>query len=105
MSETTNNDTGDGDFLLLTDLGSPSGELLRDGRKIWEKVNPAVVRENMAKALQSFMGALPDQNDTPGFKLNEIEVALTIGAGGEVGFLGTGASINGSATLTLHLSR
>ena len=98
-------DTEKTSFLLLTDLGAPSGELLVSGKKIWEKIDPAVVRENMGNAPRSFMGALPGADDTPGFQLKEIEVAVTIGAGGEVGFLGTGASINGSATLTIHLTR
>ncbi|HEY1829003.1 MAG TPA: hypothetical protein VGG38_02040 [Acidimicrobiales bacterium] len=104
MSVTSNTEP-DGRFLLLTDLEVPSGELLAGDKKIWERVDPTIVRDNMAKALRSFMGALPDESDTPGFKLNEIEVAVAIGAGGEVGFLGTGVSLNCSATLTLHLVR
>jgi hypothetical protein len=92
-------------FLLFTDQKGGTGDLLKDGDKIWKRIDVATVRTNMKEALRSFTKTLPSDDDTPGFKLTEIEVALTIGASGEVGFLGTGVSVNGSATLTIHLSR
>jgi hypothetical protein len=98
-------ETDEEHFLLLTDPKGASGDLLGDGAKIWKRIDVDTVRTNMQEALRSFTKTLPSDNDTPGFKLTEIEVALTIGASGEVGFLGTGASVNGSATLTIHLSR
>jgi len=98
-------ETDEEEFLLLTDVESGTGELLVDGEKVWKKVNVDTVRDNMREVLRKFTRALPNDDDTPGFKLTEIEVALTIGASGEVGLLGTGVSVNGSATLTIHLSR
>lgn len=96
---------GDNEILLLAGVDTGTGELLADTDKLWQKVEVDKVRDNMQKALSTFTQALPGADATPGFKLTEIEVALTVGAGGEVGFLGTGVSVNASATLTVHLTR
>ena len=40
-----------------------------------------------------------------GYRLTEFEVSLTIGAKGEVGFLGTGAEASGEASLKLKFGR
>jgi hypothetical protein len=104
MTENDENEN-ENEILLLSGLDTGTGELLADADKVWARVEVDKLRDNMRKALNTFTKALPTTEDTPGFKLTEIEVALTVGAGGEVGFLGTGVSVNAAATLTVHLTR
>lgn len=100
-----NENENENEILLLSGVDAGTGELLADADKVWARVEVDKLRDNMRKALNAFTKALPTAEDTPGFKLTEIEVGLTVGAAGEVGFLGTGMSVNAAATLTVHLTR
>lgn len=56
----------------------------------------AVLREAFQGALDSTVG---------GLSIDEVEVALEVGAEGAVGILGTGASVSGKTSLTVRFKR
>jgi hypothetical protein len=64
------------------------------------------IRKNLGDFLACLDQILPD-GDTPkkGYGLDSFEVAVSIDAKGQVGFLGTGAEVGGSATLTLSFKK
>ena len=55
--------------------------------------------EDMGPAINSVMGSLKKTATEKG--LTEVTISLGINAKGKVGFLGTGAEIGGTATLSL----
>jgi hypothetical protein len=66
----------------------------------------ATIKNNLDNFLASLNQMLPDA-DSPkkGYGLDGFEVAVSIDAKGQVGFLGTGAEVGGSATLTLSFKK
>jgi hypothetical protein len=80
-------------------------KLLDEKRKVELSV------EDLRKSLEDFMASfeyiiLPaTDKPTKDLGLKSISVALGIDAKGKVGFLGTGAEVGGSATLTLTFER
>lgn len=79
-------------------------ELLGEKNKV--ELPVADLRRN----LDEFMGALKDilpaaEKPAVGLGLKTISVALGINGKGQVGFLGTGVEVGGSATLTLTFER
>jgi hypothetical protein len=78
---------------------------LADGEKVWNRIDVNVLRKNLEEVLSKLGGALPAKDKVKGFSVTEIEVALTIGAAGQVGLLGTGVEVSGTASLTVHLTR
>ena len=84
-----NENENENEILLLSGVDAGTGELLADADKVWARVEVDKLRDNMRKALNAFTKALPTAEDTPGFKLTEIEVGRNGRCGGpEVGFLG-----------------
>ena len=100
MSGTT---ATDNNTILVLAANEPK---LLGGEKLWKKIDLDVLRENLNVLLAKVWGSLPeDEPKDSSFRLTQIAVAVTIGAKGEVGLLGTGAEANGSASLTLTLTR
>lgn len=93
----------------------PNGELLiyvgtnqdlLGESKVWSKIDPETLRANINTFVAALGGVVPEVESQPtGFQLAEFEVSLTVGAKGEVGFLGTGAEASGEASLKLRFSR
>lgn len=73
-----------------------------------EKPKPLPVRA-VKENLENFMGAvrdlLPSVQQAGAYGLKSVDVAVGINAKGQVGFLGTGAELGGTATLTLKFER
>src|SRR5262245_59166861 len=66
--------------------------------------------DELRKNLEDFMAAFGDilpaaDKPTKGLDLKTVSVALGINGKGQVGFLGTGVEVGGSATLTLTFER
>jgi hypothetical protein len=79
-------------------------ELLDEKRKVTLPV------DELRKNLDDFIGSLRDilpiaDSPTAGIGLKTVTVAVGINGKGQVGFLGTGVEIGGSATLTLTFER
>jgi len=75
-----------------------------------EKQKIALPVEELRKNLESFMSSLEEilsAADKPaaGMGLKGINVAVGINGKGQIGFLGTGAELGGSATLTLNFQK
>jgi|GEM_PF-6252439 len=75
-----------------------------------EKRRVALPVEELRKNLEDFMGSLRDilpaaSNTAAGIGLKTVTVAVGINGKGQVGFLGTGVEVGGSATLTLTFER
>jgi hypothetical protein len=75
-----------------------------------EKRMVALPVDELRKNLEDFMASLRDilpAADKPaaGMGLKTVSVALGINGKGQVGFLGTGVEVGGSATLTLTFER
>src|SRR5271167_3867000 len=86
-------------------VGSNNPDLLNDS-KIWKKINPSTLRQNLNDFVGALHGTIPDvESEQTGYSLKEFEVSVTIGAKGEVGFLGTGAEASGEASLKLTFSK
>jgi hypothetical protein len=90
---------------VLVFSGSSSDfDLLDEKRKI------ALPVDELRKNLEDFMVSLQDilaAADKPAAKmgLKSVSVAVGINGKGQVGFLGTGVEVGGSATLTLTFER
>jgi len=98
----TNGSADDGKILVL----AASEPRLLGGEKLWKKIDLEVLRENLNSLMSKVQSSLPEeQPEDSSFRLTKIAVAVTIGAKGEVGLLGTGAEANASASLTLTLTR
>jgi hypothetical protein len=89
--------------LVFTD-SSGDFDLLDEKRKV------ALPVDELHKNLEDFMASLQDilpaaDKPTAGMGLKTVSVAVGINGKGQVGFLGTGVEIGGSATLTLTFER
>jgi hypothetical protein len=90
---------------VLVFAGSSSDfDLLDEKRKV------ALPVDELRKNLEDFMASLRDilpTADKPvgGMGLKSVSVAVGINGKGQVGFLGTGVEVGGSATLTLMFER
>jgi hypothetical protein len=87
---------------------------LLGGEKVWQKIDIATLRENLRNLLGGVEKALPEPEPRPEpgarpgqprFRMTEITVAVTVGAKGQVGLLGTGVEASGQASLTVKLTR
>jgi hypothetical protein len=64
------------------------------------------IKNNLDNFLASLNEMLPSVDKAKqGYGLDSFEVAVSIDAKGQVGFLGTGAEVGGSATLTLTFKK
>src|SRR6516225_8435054 len=75
-----------------------------------EKRRVALPVDELRKNLEDFMASLEDilpaaDKPTAGMALKTVSVAAGINGKGQVGFLGTGVEVGGSATLTLTFER
>ena len=79
---------------------------LLGGKRIWNRIDADTLHRNLQELLDNLRESLPSDDDTKGgFRTTQIQVAVTVGAKGEVGILGTGVEVSGQAALTLTLSR
>jgi len=90
--------------ILIFGAGGDSFELLD------EKHQAKLPVDQLNKNLEAFMASLKDilpsvDNAGAGFGLKTLTVAVGINGKGQVGFLGTGAEVGGTATLTLTFER
>jgi hypothetical protein len=70
------------------------------------KLSPKLVEDNLKKFVASVGALLPNLAPGPaGFRIDEYTVAVGIDGKGSVGFLGTGAELGASATLTIKFAR
>ncbi|WP_316226746.1 hypothetical protein [Bradyrhizobium sp. SZCCHNS3052] len=81
-----------------------------DFKLLSEKNKVELPVEDLRRSLDEFMASfseiLPAADKPPaGLGLKTISVALGINGKGQVGFLGTGVEVGGSATLTLTFER
>jgi hypothetical protein len=79
-------------------------DLLDERRKV------SVPVDELRRNLEEFMGSLGEilpaaENTAAGIGLKSVTVAVGINGKGQVGFLGTGVELGGSATLTLTFER
>jgi hypothetical protein len=75
-----------------------------------EKRQVALPVDELRKNLEDFMASLQDilpeaDKPTAGMGLKAVSIAVGINGKGQVGFLGTGVEVGGSATLTLTFER
>src|ERR1043166_9722367 len=78
--------------------------LLDEKRKVELPVDE--LRKNLEDFMASFKDILPAaEKPAKGLGLKTVAVALGINGKGQVGFLGTGVEVGGSATLTLTFER
>lgn len=79
-------------------------DLLGTGR-LWHRISPEVLRNNLREVVAQLYDILPtdDGVERPALRMTQVQVALTIGAKGQVGILGTGAETNVATSLTLTL--
>jgi hypothetical protein len=79
-------------------------DLLDEKRKVALPIGE--LRRNLDEFVASLQDVLPAaEQSAGGIKLKGVTVAVGINGKGQVGFLGTGAEVGGSATLTLHFER
>lgn len=80
---------------------------LLGGKTVWQRVDVTQLQQNLTDLLNDLKTALPVDNETSGtgFRVKTIQVAVKIGAKGQVGILGTGVEASGEASLTLTLER
>ena len=97
--------TGDDDRKVIVFTGKESEfELLDDKHKIELPVGE--LRRNLEDFMAAFKDVLPAvEKPAAGLGLKTVSVALGINGKGQVGFLGTGVEVGGSATLTLTFER
>lgn len=83
------------------------GADLLGGKKVWQRINTEELRENLDDLLSNLRVALPADSPTDKgrFEIKTIQVAVKVGAKGQVGILGTGVEASGEASLTLTLER
>lgn len=81
--------------------GSANGfDLLDDKRQVRLRVED--LRSSMAELLDNLADIVPAEPEKPGgIKLKTVTVAVGISGKGQVGLLGTGVEVGGSATFTL----
>jgi hypothetical protein len=91
------------EVLLFTSSGSDF-DLLVEKRKVSLPVDE--LRKNLEDFMASLGEILPTADKTAaGIGLKSVSVAVGINGKGQVGFLGTGVELGGSATLTLTFER
>jgi hypothetical protein len=89
---------------VLVFAGTGDLGLLDEKRKVALPV--AELRKNLDDFVASLQDILPAaEKAASGIKLKSVSVAVGINGKGQVGFLGTGAEVGGSATLTLNFER
>jgi hypothetical protein len=93
----------DGIPLLVAD----ESQYLRGGNRSWERIDLDTLRANLDDLVAKVSRSLtPDTPERAGpFEVSSIEVAVTIGASGQVGLLGTGVEAKAEASLTLTPTR
>lgn len=70
------------------------------------EISPEKLKKNLASFLDSMGSAMAGVPDfLAGYKLEEIELSLEIGAEGEIGLLGTGGKLSGKGSITLKLKK
>jgi hypothetical protein len=94
----------EGRKVLVFSGSSSDFELLDEKRQV------ALPVDELRKNLEDFMASLQDvlpvaDKPTAGMGLKTVSVAAGINGKGQVGFLGTGVEVGGSATLTLTFDR
>jgi hypothetical protein len=94
----------EGRKVLVFSGSSSDFELLDEKRQV------ALPVDELRKNLEDFMASLQDvlpiaDKPTAGMGLKTVSVAVGINGKGQVGFLGTGVEVGGSATLTLTFDR
>ncbi len=78
----------------------------KGGRLLSYSLPVETIRSNLAEFLLELDAILPEQEEKKhGFGLDSFQVAVSINGKGQVGFLGTGGELGGSATLTLSFKR
>lgn len=88
------------DTILIFNAGKDEFGLLDEKRSV--SLPAADLRKNLEAFVLTLGDILPKaENQTPGMGLKTVSVAVGVNGKGQVGFLGTGAEIGGSATLTL----
>jgi len=91
---------------VLVGPSAARGDLMGDKDRLWKRIDPAVLKTRLLELLTGLGSALPEQDSlNQNFRIKEIEVAVVVGAGGEVGILGTGVEVKGEASLKLKLVR
>jgi hypothetical protein len=80
------------------------GQWLSEDR-VWKRIDPTTLRANLTELVAGLQDALPLAESPSGFAVSEVRVAVKVGAGAEVGLLGTGIDVSGEATLTLTMTR
>jgi hypothetical protein len=92
----------DGKVLIFT--GKGEANLLDEKRKVALPISE--LRKNLDDFVASLEEILPAaEKSASGIKLKSVSVAVGVNGKGQVGFLGTGAEVGGSATLTLNFER
>jgi hypothetical protein len=90
--------------VLIFSSSSSQFDLLDEKRKIELPVDE--LRKNLDYFMASLKEVLPAiDKPTGGMGLKSVRVAVGINGKGQVGFLGTGVEVGGSATLTLTFQR
>jgi hypothetical protein len=88
-------------------LVADESQYLKGGNRAWERIDVDTLRTNLddlvSKVSSSLTPATPEKLGP--FEVSSIEVAVTIGASGQVGILGTGVEAKAEASLTLTLTR
>jgi hypothetical protein len=85
-------------------FSADSFELLDEKRQA--KLHVDDLRKNLDAFMASLKDILPSVDSAgAGFGLKTLTVAVGINGKGQVGFLGTGAEVGGTATLTLTFER
>jgi hypothetical protein len=71
-----------------------------------EKLDVDAIKQQV-RSIANLLGDLADGTPTQpaGYRLSEFSVALGVEAGGQVGLLGIGVDLRGTATFTLTFSR
>jgi hypothetical protein len=89
---------------VLVFTGSGEAGLLDEKRRVALPVSE--LRKNLDDFVASLQDILPTaEKSAGGIKLKSVSVAVGVNGKGQVGFLGTGAEVGGSATLTLNFER
>ncbi|QPF86586.1 hypothetical protein IC762_10025 [Bradyrhizobium genosp. L] len=92
------------DKVIIFTKNADEFELLGEKSKVELPVDD--LRRNLEEFMSAFKDILPAaEKPAAGLGLKTISVALGINGKGQVGFLGTGVEVGGSATLTLTFDR
>lgn len=96
----------DGGYSEIVIAAANDNDVLGSGENVWRRINSETLRHNLQGLLSSLGESLPSLPESHSeFRMTEITVAVTVGAKGQVGLLGTGVEANGQASLTIKLSR